>query len=79
MSADEDFANPPATDFHGRKRELLKKGVEQGTLSWSEIEDDLPGEFMNETELEVFLFTCRNMGITITGEPSNPRLKPREP
>jgi hypothetical protein len=67
---DEDcFEDPPRTDFHGRKRELLKRGVSQGKLSWEEIREALPSEFMGETELEVFLFTCKNMGIEIVGEP----------
>lgn len=66
---DESFEDPPRTDFHGRKRELLRLGVSQGTLSWDEIREALPQEFMGDTELEVFLFTCKNMGITIVGEP----------
>ena len=73
----EEFNNPEVTDYHGRKRELLKKGVDQGSLSWEQIEEDLPKEHMNDTELEVFLFTCRNMGINITGTPTDERLQRR--
>lgn len=68
MRSDE-FENPESTDFHGRKRELLRQGVDQGTLSWDQIRQALPEEFLGDTELEVFLFTCKNMGITLTGLP----------
>jgi len=66
--SEEDFANPPATDFHGRKRELLRKGVEKGKLSWDEIRKGLGSSFASEAELEVFLFTCEQMGIAIVGK-----------
>ena len=29
----------PITDFHGRRRELLKIGVEQGYLDWKQLDD----------------------------------------
>ncbi len=64
----EEFDKPKATDFHGRKRELLKYGLEKGELSWSEIQKALPREHLTDTELEVLLFTCKNMGIDIKGE-----------
>ncbi len=65
---DEEFdAEPPITDFHGNKRELLKRGVENGRLTWDEIRTALPPEHMSDTELEVFLFTCKNMGIDVVG------------
>lgn len=66
---DEALKNPELTDFHGRKRELLRRGVEQGQLTWTEIQEHLPQQFMGETELEVFLFTCKNMGIKLIGLP----------
>ena len=59
---------PPATDFHGNKRELLKRGMAKGKLSWKEIRAALPQKHMSETELEVFVFTCKNLGIEITGK-----------
>ena len=59
--------HPPLSDFHGNKRELLKRGLEKGMLTWAEIRDALPPEHMSDTELEVFLFTCRNMGIDVQG------------
>lgn len=65
---EEEFGKPKATDFHGRKRELLKHGLEKGELSWSEIQKALPREHLTDTELEVLLFTCKNMGIDIKGE-----------
>jgi hypothetical protein len=58
---------PPITDFHGNKRELLKRGLEEGELSWKEIQKSLPPEHLSDTELEVFLFTCKNMGIEVKG------------
>ena len=67
--SDEFEAHPAKTDFHGRKRELLKKGLEQGELSWNEIRKALPEEYLTSTELEVLLFTCKNLGIDVEGEP----------
>lgn len=73
MSDDEDleekFSDPDPSDFHGQKRELLKRGVEDGELSWEAITEAFPEEHLSETELEVFLFTCENMGIEVTGKP----------
>ncbi|MFW5967130.1 MAG: RNA polymerase sigma factor region1.1 domain-containing protein [Persicimonas sp.] len=63
-----EFDNPDRTDFHGRKRELLKEGLEKGSLSWDEIRKALPEEHLTDTELEVLLFTCKNMGIEVTGD-----------
>lgn len=65
----ESFKSPEPTDFHGRKRELLRMGREQGRLTWEEIYRALPTEFLGDTELEVFLFTCRNMGIEVEPRP----------
>lgn len=68
---DEQFSDPDPTDFHGQKRELLKKGVEEGVLTWEEIRDALTEEHLSDTELEVFLFTCENMDIEVEGGPSD--------
>lgn len=68
---DEKFSDPEPTDFHGQKRELLKKGVEEGELTWEEIRDALTEEHLSDTELEVFLFTCENMDIDVKGGPSS--------
>lgn len=66
---DEEFnPSPPLTDFHGNKRELLKRGLEKGKLTWAEIREVLPEEHLSDTELEVFMFTCKNMGIEIVDE-----------
>ena len=70
MSADtiDEFeSSPPLTDFHGNKRELLKRGLEKGELTWEEILEAMPPEHLSETELEVFLFTCKNLGIAVEG------------
>ena len=68
MSDDDlDFETPAETDFHGRKRELLKKGLEQGGLTYTEIFEALPKQHLTDTEMEVLLFTCQNMGIEVTG------------
>jgi len=63
----EEFTLPTQDDFHGKKRELLKRGISLGELKWEEIVDTLPPEFFNDSELEVFLFTCQNLGIKIRG------------
>lgn len=65
MTAKDEFSKPAASDFHGRKRELLKYGLEKGRLTWPEIRKALPQEHLTGTELEVLLFTCKNMGIEI--------------
>ena len=57
--------NPEATDFHGTKRELLKLGREQGFLEWTEIHKVMPSTVLREGELEVFIFTCENLGIEL--------------
>lgn len=63
---EEEFdSNPAITDFHGNKRELLKRGLEKGHLTWTEIRAVLPEEHLSDTELEVFMFTCKNMGIDV--------------
>ena len=69
QSLEEEFSDPAQTDFHGQKRELLKKGMEKGELTWEEIRDALTEEHLSDTELEVFLFTCENMDIDIKGRP----------
>ena len=56
---------PPLTDFHGNKRELLKRGLERGKLYWSEVRDVLPQNLVSEAEMEVFIFTCKNLGIDL--------------
>lgn len=61
--------DPEKTAYHANKRELLKRGKEQGELTWEEITDALPREFFNDVEMEVFLFTCKNMGIEVKGAP----------
>lgn len=66
---EEEFSNPDPTDFHGQKRELLKRGMDKGELTWEEIRDALTEEHLSDTELEVFLFTCENMDIEIKGRP----------
>lgn len=68
---EEEFSDPDPTDFHGQKRELLKRGMEQGELTWQEIKDALTEEHLSDTELEVFLFTCENMDIEVKGRPSS--------
>lgn len=62
--------HPEKTAYHANKRELLKRGKERGELKWEEIVDALPREFFNNVEMEVFLFTCKNMGIDIKGRPT---------
>lgn len=59
-------ATPPLTDFHGNKRELLKRGLAAGHLSLTEIRAALPQEHMSDAELDIFLFTCKNLGIEVT-------------
>ncbi len=60
---------PQKTAYHANKRELLKRGREKGELSWEEINEALPHEYFNDVEMEVFLFTCKNMGIEVRGRP----------
>ncbi len=60
---------PEKTAYHANKRELLKRGREKGELSWEEINEALPNEYFTDVEMEVFLFTCKNMGIEVKGQP----------
>ena len=66
---EEELSNPDETDFHGQKRELLRKGMDEGELEWDEIIGRLTEEHLSDTELEVFLFTCDNLGIEVHGRP----------
>lgn len=61
--------SPEKTAYHDNKRELLKRGHERGSLEWTEIMEALPQQYFNDVEMEVFLFTCRNMGIEVKGLP----------
>ena len=66
----EEFGQQPErTAYHANKRELLKRGREKGELTWKEIREALPSEHFTDVEMEVFLFTCKNMGIDIKGKP----------
>lgn len=60
-----EFETPDPSDIHGHKRELLKRGVEKGRLYWSEIREVFPRDLVSETEMEVFVFTCENLGIEL--------------
>lgn len=64
--------HPEKTAYHANKRELLKRGREKGELTWKEITTALPLEHFRDVEMEVFLFTCRNMGIDVKGIPQRP-------
>jgi hypothetical protein len=65
MARQEFEDDPETTAYHANKRELLRKGLGQGFLTWDEIREALPEEHLSDVELEVFLFTCKNMGIEI--------------
>ena len=62
-------SDPEKTEYHANKRELLRRGRESGELTWQEISEALPAPHLGEVELEVFLFTCRNLGIEVIGRP----------
>ena len=61
--------HPEKTAYHANKRELLRRGREQGELSWEEITDALPPAHISDVEMEVFLFTCKSLGIEVKGRP----------
>lgn len=65
----EGFDDPAETDVHGRKRELLRLGVSRGFLTWREVEEALPLQYLGDTEIEVFLFTCDNLGVELRDLP----------
>ncbi len=70
MAQESEFnANPENTAYHDNKRELLRRGREKGVLTWAEIARALPQKHVTDTEMEVFLFTCRNLGIEVKGLP----------
>ena len=72
MADDTEFGTKPEkTAYHANKRELLKRGKDKGELTWKEITDSLPQEFFNDVEMEVFLFTCKNMDIEVKGGPES--------
>ncbi len=63
-------ADPAKTEYHANKRELLRRGKERGELTWQEINEALPAPHLGEVELAVFLFTCRQLGIEVIGQPN---------
>lgn len=65
MARQEFEEDPEKTAYHDNKRELLRKGLDEGVLTWDEIRKALPEEHLSDVELEVFLFTCKNMGIEV--------------
>ena len=69
MAKEQEFnEDPENTAYHANKRELLRRGLAAGELTWKEIREALPEEHLSDVELEVFLFTCKNMGIEIIGD-----------
>jgi len=72
METDDNFEDPPdISDFHGNKRELIKRGLERGKLSWKEIEAALPPEHTSATEREVLLFTLKSLRVKVSGKPAH--------
>ena len=70
METEEEFEPyPDISDFHGNKRELIKRGVERGEITWAELQAVLPPEHISDTELEVLLFTLRSLKIELIGFP----------
>ncbi len=65
---EEDVFEADPDGFHAKKRELLRKGVAQGWLDWDDIRGALPSHLISEAELEVFMFTCKSLGIRIRDE-----------
>jgi hypothetical protein len=56
-------------DVHANQAELLRKGRTAGHLHWDDIAKLLPAELMTPEDMQIFLFTCRQMGIEVRGEP----------
>ncbi len=72
METDDNFEVPPEkSDFHGNKRELIKRGLERGKLSWKEIEAALPPEHTSATEREVLVFTLKSLRVKLSGKPAH--------
>lgn len=70
METEDNFEIPPdISDFHGNKRELIKRGMERGELTWKEIEEALPPKHISATELEVLLFTLKSLRVKVSGQP----------
>jgi hypothetical protein len=66
MEAEYNLNDPPEiSDFHGNKRELIKRGMLAGRLTWDEIHAALPPEHLSDTELEVLLFTLKSLRIAV--------------
>lgn len=52
-------------DIQAAKRELIKKGLDQGELTRDEIAEQLPIDHMSDVELDVLKFTFKSLGITV--------------
>lgn len=65
-----DSTTPPVRfdgDLQVAKRELIKLGLEQGSLTRAQIAEHLPLEHLSEVEIEVLTFTFESLGIRVEG------------
>lgn len=66
MASEDEFEDADdRTAIHANKRELLRKGMRSGELHWEEIKAVLPREYISDVEIEMFVFTCEQLGIRI--------------
>ena len=52
-------------NLQAAKRELIKVGLEQGSLTRTQIEEMVPTQYMSKVELETLLFTFHTMNIRV--------------
>lgn len=62
---EEELVEIDENGFHAKKLELLRLGVAQGWLDWEDIREALSIDLISEAELEVFVFTCKSLGVVI--------------
>ncbi len=63
--ANESTTDDVVTDYHEAKRDLLRRAVERGTLTMSEIRAALPAPHLSPAELELLLYTCEALGVEV--------------
>jgi hypothetical protein len=60
-----------ATDVHANKARLFQRGRTTGQLNWDEIVALLPPALVTSEDMQIFLFTCKQMGIEVLGQPTD--------
>ena len=60
--------NPPVTDYHEAKRELLRTAVVQGIIRLSDVRKALPEVHLSAAELELLLYSLEALNVEVIAD-----------